>query len=926
MIIRNIKLFTFLIPLLGISILLFGGCSDEFIPLDTGRNSAPFQITATIPHHQQLNVPLSSGVIVHFSSKLNPITVNNRVEVTDEKGNQAPITLEAYGASIIIMPNGLWDPRTTYFVTIMSGITSSDNKEEWKTERVINFTTGVRRPKQNERLSVISTVPAENEPCWDFHTFRVFFNEPVLRTTIEYGKTFSFIDAQTNEPVPGNLFGRGNQLVFDPDDDLTPGKVYRLVVATGLTDYSGDSLQEEFTAEFTPRSTGNRAVIAMDKCPTVVEDVSFCDAMPEGSLLPKSKFIDRDLNSMFADSVLLGPTNFLVGARLWNEFAEPKVSTDRIPFVVRKGQKLFGKGLKGYVGGVIPSGTDTGIIEVTVMTDTIGELMGSQYVHGIPGLPATVRLSMDASISSEDPGSAAVLGQPIIGVTLTGQASVTDIDQIDNYRTMVIEIVGFAEVELLNEYVPVTMALQMVPPPTMPERIFDTTPPQVRSISPVDFTLSTEEDISEDVTTRWAGDDIVVTFSEPMDPDNVEGALYLQKPDGSIVSGEIEIYNPKIVFIPDSPLDPNTLYTVFISDELKDLSGNNLAEPKQASFRTMPSQSSDIDPPLLCATVPGAFPGASLPSNFYVEIYFSQVMDLDSLVYGDPGNANLNEQGVFAVFDVTGAKTIVPGTFIYNSLFIRFVPDERFVPGHSYILEITSEMTNIHGLELDTDQDRVPGGPSMEIPFTATPVTNHTQTMLATYPYGDADVNGYIDGEEYEINTNYMAMDFPLVHNRSYSMGFFPITIQPLVYDTQGNPRIPISIQETAVLYASNVKMALSGPNKADPPGLLDMGRIHIDVLDDSSTDLYLADDGLIGVDADTKLYFAVENELINNFLIHESFFKIPSILRISNDGRMVVLIDGATTIQMDIPILGIQEIPVQTKMTTSTLPPRRGF
>ncbi len=902
-----------LVGLLFVAALL-AGCSDEFIPLKAEKSSEPFQIEMTVPHHQQPDVVLSSQVVVYFSEELNPLFVSDRVAVEDEFGINTLFTLEVYRASIVISPVGLWKPHTTYNIKVSPGVRSVNNKE-LTAAHSFTFSTGVRRPCDREALSVVRVSPATDEICWDFHTIRLYFNEPIDRRTLEYGQSVRMIDVDTGEQIAGNLFGRRNQIVFDPAQDLTAGKTYRLIVNNMLKDYSGDGLLEDFTVDFIPRSTGNRTHLAMDKVPTVVEGSAFVDALPDDSLFPKSKFIDRDINSMLANSVMMGETNIKVGSRLWNEFGEAALSPDRIPFVVRKGQRLRGKGLKGTLGGEITTGVDTGEVVVTVMTDAIGEMLGSEYVHGVKGLPPVIRLTMDATMNTTSPTANAILSQPILGVTLVGQVGVEAIDQVPDYEAMEIEIIGFAEIELVNEFVPVTMALKMVPPPIKPEEEpFDEAPLEVMSVSPVDIVCE-PEDITSLVPTRMAGEEIIVTFNKAVDPNTVRGNLTLRSPDG-VVPGRFDIYNPKVAFIPYEPLDPDTTYTIIINDGFTDILGNKLDAQHTYQFATMPFQASYIEPPLINASVPGRYENATLPKNFYPEVYFSQIIDEDSLVYGES----------IALYDMTYGRELVPGTFIYSSIFVRFVPDEDLTPGHNYLMVVRPGVLSIAGLQVDTDSDRTPGGPEVEIPFKAVPYSPYVRLAYSTYPYADADVNGFIEGDEYEIDTNYMEMDFPLIKDRSYTMGYFPVTIQSLQVDADGFALVPVNIEPGSYIYASSVSMSLFGGEEKTEPGFMDMGRISIGLLDPSSTDLYQADDGLTGVDVDTTMLFNVENKLFNAFLNHETFLKIPSKLRFTRDGRLVVIVHGEGVVQMQIPLLGAIDIPLIVDMMNITPPSRRGF
>lgn len=902
------------IIILALSVFSWVGCDEDLPGLDPRPDEDTFEMTLTAPHDGQFNVPLSSTIIMYYSHELYPISITGKVSVLDDMGEPELVNVDVQRNSIVINSQTVWKPRTNYQVIVEPGIVSTDDRETIE-RRVFNFETTIRRPQSDEDLSIHKVIPAPEDPCWDFQTFRVFFNEPVDRTTLEYGKSVIMTKKGSDEPVPGNLFGRGNQIVFDPHQDLEADTVYELTVTTALKDYNGSSLVQNHVIEFLAKSTGKHSELAMDKCPTVVEGQSFCDALPDDSLFPKSRFIDYDVNSMYADSILLGSTIIKVGARLWNEFADTSVSPDRVPFVVRKGQRLHGKGLKGLIGGEITSGVDTGNFMVHVLADANGELLGSEYVYGKPGLPATIRLTMDATMTTENETSVAIMGQPILGVTLVGQATVMEVEDTDGYQAMVIELVGFTELELTGEIVPVTMSLQMVPPPTLPtEKETDTTPPEILSVSPVDMSIS-PENIDAQLVNRKAGDEIIVVFSEPYDPNTIRDNLTLTKAGGAAVAGTFDLYSPKAVFIPNDPMDPDTQYTITVGAGVTDLSGNKMAQQKQYSFLTMPAQTSTTSPPLLNATIPGRYDQATLPSNFFVELYFSQIIDESSLDYGT----------ALTLYDNTDGQSIVPATVVHRSMFSQVVPDKELIPGHFYTLIITDDLQNLDGLGLDTDIDREPGGPLIKVSFTAGEYSHFVQTMLATYPYADANVNGYIDGDEYELDTNYMLMDFPVLQEPAYLMGYFPINIQTLIHDANGDPRTPIVIEPTSLQFGTNVPMSLSN-DKADEPGLLDMGRATIELVAPSNTDLFQADDGLVGVDADTQMIFTVENPIMNALVIHETTLNVPGKLRFSKDGRMVVLLEGETQVLMQVPIIGLVTIPIHTKMTTSTPPPWRGF
>ena len=247
-----------------------------------------------------------------------------------------------------------------------------------------------------------------------------------------------------------------------------------------------------------------------------------------------------------------------------------------------------------------------------------------------------------------------------------------------------------------------------------------------------------------------AGERIVLYFSEPVDPDTVVGRVALKDRDGALVSGGIDVFNPKVWFLPDEPLFPDTTYDIVVRPGITDIAGNDMKSGWTFSFTTMPFQSSAIDPPVVAATVPERGSLNTLAKNFFPEFYFTQIIDEDTLVYGKS----------YSLVDMTNGGELVPGTRKNYSIFFDFVPDEELIEGHHYRWIITDAVRNLSGLALDTDVDRVPGGPPIVIDFTATPFSRFSQTALITYPYADADVNGFIEGNEYPTKTNFMVMDF----------------------------------------------------------------------------------------------------------------------------------------------------------------------
>ncbi len=901
--------------LIIVALLAFGlmACDDERIPLEKESTAEPLRITMTIPHQGQFGVVLSSNIVIHFNEAIDANTAEKMVSVMDENAEAQDIDIEVYNASIIVSPKTHWKQRTHYVVMVQSGIKSHLGHELYATDS-FSFETGMRLPKTAEDFSVKRVLPGPYDPCWDFQTFRVFFNEPVARWNLKLGESVLFEDVETGESVPGNLFARSNQLVFDPDEDLTPGRTYRMTLTEQLKDFNDDGLDEPYTVDFTVRSTGEHTLLAMDHCPTANGADGFCEPLEEDEQYPKSRFINLPKNSVLTQSVFLGDANLMVGGRLWSEFGDAKLSPDRIPFVVRKGQKLSGKSLEYKVGGVIPSGITTGDVSITLLTDAVGEMLGSEYVHGAPGLPATIRLTMDSAMSFENASANALMPQPIIGAEMVGQASVQQIDGQDNYEAMVIEVTGFSEVNLGNEMIPVSITLQMIPPPTLPEQTVDEIPPEILSVAPVDIEIE-PEDITGLVDTRTAQSKIIVYFSEPIDPDSVAGNVKVTGPFGP-VEGRFDLWNPKLFFIPDDPLPADAQFEIEVLNGIYDISGNHLAQTQYFHFKTMSYQSSAVEPPVVMAATPGNFENNTLAKNFLPEFFFSQIIDKDSLVYGE----------TYGLYDVTYEKELVPGLLLHYPLFFDFVPDSELTENHMYLWTINEGVTNLDGVALDTNEDGVPGGEPIEIRFIATPYSKFSETVSITYPYADTNNSGFFESGESETAVNYMVMDSPMIKEPAYVMGYFPINVHELLYGEDGEPRLPINVEPGSLLFGTSVRAHLLGKDAKKDPGLLDMGRLRIELLAGSRTDIVPGADGLLGADLYSLMKMNADNSLIDSLLVHDLTMNILGTVRYTKDGRMLTIIEGDSMAGMSIPLLGIMDIPVQVNMLTCTVPTIRWF
>lgn len=119
-------------------------------------------------------------------------------------------------------------------------------------------------------------------------------------------------------------------------------------------------------------------------------------------------------------------------------------------------------------------------------------------------------------------------------------------------------------------------------PPRRPPRIVRTTPDKGRI------------DVALDIT-------IEVVFTEPIDKSTIASSLRLLR-NGEPVAGIVRVSANGLIaeFDPETALESNTLYTLTLTQGLRDLDGDELAEPALVEFRTgnAPPQSGPIVPEL----------------------------------------------------------------------------------------------------------------------------------------------------------------------------------------------------------------------------------------------------------------------------------------------------------------------------------------
>ncbi len=139
----------------------------------------------------------------------------------------------------------------------------------------------------------------------------------------------------------------------------------------------------------------------------------------------------------------------------------------------------------------------------------------------------------------------------------------------------------------------------------------DDSPPRITSISPADHAQYIPLDTA-----------VEVSFSEPIDPSTLDGAILLTTQEGAAVAGTVQYdaKNYSARFVPDTALAPFTFYYISVHPTVRDISNNSLIAKGESMFIT----AAEINyPPRIVRTAP------PVPSIVFenTELCFSIVAD-----------------------------------------------------------------------------------------------------------------------------------------------------------------------------------------------------------------------------------------------------------------------------------------------------------
>lgn len=193
----------------------------------------------------------------------------------------------------------------------------------------------------------------------------------------------------------------------------------------------------------------------------------------------------------------------------------------------------------------------------------------------------------------------------------------------------------------------------------------NTDPPQISTTNP-----------SPDAGNIPVNTDITATFDKAMDPSTINNSSFVLERNNITHSGTVEYSGTSAQFLPSSNLQNGRTYTATITDEVQDLSGNNMEENYSWTFTTEEGEDIDDVAPHVDSTDPSGN-AENIPTGTSVSATFSEEMDDETI-----------HSGSFTLTKEDNDDNI-EGAISYSEQTAHFEPNEELEMGTEYSAVIT---------------------------------------------------------------------------------------------------------------------------------------------------------------------------------------------------------------------------------------------
>ncbi len=212
------------------------------------------QVSYTSPENGALAVPFNRMVLVAFSEKMDPLTLNNSTFTVSGPGAVAvPGLVTPTGSSATFTPINSFQANTTYTATITTGVKDLAGNT-LANNYAFSFTTGVTTDSNAPTVS--ATSPANTAAAVPLNRkVTIDFSEVMNPSTIN---TVTFKVAGPGVTlVTGTVVSAGTSATFTPSNPLVANTLYTVTATTGAMDLAGNPMAADYVFTFTTGSTSD---------------------------------------------------------------------------------------------------------------------------------------------------------------------------------------------------------------------------------------------------------------------------------------------------------------------------------------------------------------------------------------------------------------------------------------------------------------------------------------------------------------------------------------------------------------------------------------------------------------------------------------------------------------------------------------------
>lgn len=567
-------------------------------------------VSSTTPAEGEVGVSTDSALVVTFTESMDPLTITTFTLTLLTGTEPVEGTVNLLGSTATFVPTDALLDNTVYVATVEQSVRDLAGND-LTTDYVWSFTTAADVDDVAPQVTFATPVPDSTDAMVNTVVTATFTE---VMTASGFGTTtFTVLEGTT--PVAGSVTYVGSTATFTPASDLRELTEFTARIESDVTDLAGNPMVEDFVWSFSTADSPD--IIAPEVTSTTprngsVEVVSntavsvrFTEEMRADTLTTTS-FTVRD-----GESTVAGTVEYTGVTAVFTPLAPLDDQTTYTATVATVATDLAGNALEApyiwsFTVGTTPDTSAPRVI-ATVPLDAEGDVEINVAVN------ATFSETMDPTTLSAATYTLMQGLTPVPGIVTSFDTGVTFIPLVDLLPNRAYTAtIGAGAADLAGNTLgtPYTWNFTTGDAP-------DITAPRLSSASPADG--------ARNVT---LGGDIVVFFTEPLNPATVTTLHFVVQQLDTRVPGTVEASGVSATFHADDALDPNTTYSVIVTNGMQDLAGNALLDSTVWSFRT--GNISDSIRPFVQSTQPGSN-ATNVHRDSVVTATFNEVMNPASM-------------------------------------------------------------------------------------------------------------------------------------------------------------------------------------------------------------------------------------------------------------------------------------------------------